>query len=350
MHIHGGHIVLVGIEIDNCPVMSTCGQQLKASGMGHGKLICHIGHGKTGSSYIQSVLAINATLLESAGIHYPEAADHHKALKGLISSGNYQFLESDRVFSGPTTLISGERLFNALPKGDKLETLVLSKSNDVTVVLYVRDIIDFLVSAWLQSVKKADCTVDLDDFLPRKAEVHCARLLWWAKASQRQGFRLIIRNYSRHRTNLLRTFFSDLFEGSPSSELIDRLTLPPTPSVNRSLSTVECKIQMEFNKRLAGTGRFLGTAFVNSLPNIKAQKPRIDPVSYRTVRALISPTVEEFNSFLDPAERLLIEPIEGWNDSSAADVPGRYHISEEQICILVEAISTELLRLQKRGS
>jgi hypothetical protein len=107
---------------------------------------------------------------------------------------------------------------------------------------------------------------------------------------------------------------------------------------------------MEFNKRLAGTGRFLGNAFVNRLPNIRAHKPRIDPVSYGTVRALISPTVEEFNSFLDPAERVLIEPIEDWNDSSAADVPDRFHISEEQIGVLVEAIATELLRLQKRGT
>ena len=48
------------------------------------KLILHIGHGKTGSSYIQSFLANNILKLKENGIKYPKPRDLLKQKRGLL--------------------------------------------------------------------------------------------------------------------------------------------------------------------------------------------------------------------------------------------------------------------------
>ena len=45
-------------------------------------LVLHIGRNKTGSSYIQSVLALNIKQLSKYGINYPQPSDIKKASKG----------------------------------------------------------------------------------------------------------------------------------------------------------------------------------------------------------------------------------------------------------------------------
>ena len=52
------------------------------------KLILHVGHGKTGSSYIQSFLALNKNMLKNNGFIYPEPNDIQKAIIGHVTSGN----------------------------------------------------------------------------------------------------------------------------------------------------------------------------------------------------------------------------------------------------------------------
>ena len=53
------------------------------------ELILHIGHKKTGSSFIQSVLERNSSLLEKHGYYYPSCSDNFQnAFQGKISSGN----------------------------------------------------------------------------------------------------------------------------------------------------------------------------------------------------------------------------------------------------------------------
>ena len=52
------------------------------------EIILHIGHGKTGTSYLQSCLALNRQKLLDIGIDYPEFKTFEKAKRGEISSGN----------------------------------------------------------------------------------------------------------------------------------------------------------------------------------------------------------------------------------------------------------------------
>ncbi len=51
-------------------------------------LYLHIGHGKTGSSSLQTFLALNKDNLKEYGIFYPEHVSFSNAEKGFITSGN----------------------------------------------------------------------------------------------------------------------------------------------------------------------------------------------------------------------------------------------------------------------
>ena len=54
------------------------------------KLILHIGHGKTASSYLQTLLSLNRELLHAKNIDYPigRANQEEAAIKGFVNSGN----------------------------------------------------------------------------------------------------------------------------------------------------------------------------------------------------------------------------------------------------------------------
>ena len=62
------------------------------------KLIIHIGHGKTGSSYLQSVFALNKDMLKKEGFDYPDHKDSKVAEIGYISAGNGDLLLENDFF------------------------------------------------------------------------------------------------------------------------------------------------------------------------------------------------------------------------------------------------------------
>jgi len=54
------------------------------------KIFFHIGHGKTGSSHLQSCFALSRDALKIERIHYPlSGKETTKALAGHISMGNF---------------------------------------------------------------------------------------------------------------------------------------------------------------------------------------------------------------------------------------------------------------------
>ena len=82
-------------------------------------LILHIGHPKTGSSYIQSFLALNENELKQ-GLFYPLSKNNIEAKKGFVTNGNgNNFLNSnDRLIykfrNNYSTLYSDECFFYRL--------------------------------------------------------------------------------------------------------------------------------------------------------------------------------------------------------------------------------------------
>ena len=63
------------------------------------KLIVHVGHGKTGSSFLQSIFALNSDRMAQLGILYPEHISNAMARRGHITSGNGNILLETNEFS-----------------------------------------------------------------------------------------------------------------------------------------------------------------------------------------------------------------------------------------------------------
>src|SRR5262245_28751429 len=95
-------------------------------------LYLHIGHGKTGTSYLQSSLALSIERLADRNIVYPRMGSVERGAKGLISSGNgsvFVLLMSkpkkvDEIAANPAShLFSYEGLMGKLSQPEQHEAL-----------------------------------------------------------------------------------------------------------------------------------------------------------------------------------------------------------------------------------
>lgn len=265
-------------------------------------LTLHIGHGKTGTSFIQSVLANNFEILESNGIFYPKHESFDYAIQGKVSSGNQDVLLNDLLPEVEMeTLISGERLFNRLAVDNELLEKILRKAEHTSVILYTRDVVEFLASVWSQSIKRGGKTLNFTESLSQLSDLHHARVLHWIKKAKQLGFELKIRNYSRHKEDLLEVFLADCFG---TRIYRDDLLMPEVSIVNRSLSHVEIEIQKVTNTIGRNSFRFISDRLVNSLPNIRPSVPQVDYDTFSVAHRHYQPLIDQINEELCNDERL----------------------------------------------
>lgn len=269
------------------------------------ELILHIGHGKTGTSFIQSVLALNSEYLQK-WFHYPYHPSFDGARKGHITTGNTVFLSEENIdFTKERILYSSEFLFFRLLNEDFFRSLC--KNHNVKVILYTRNILDYLFSSWGQNIKRNGSSMLLDEYLQQSPRHPYNLILEWLNASISYGFQLNIRNYSNHRNNLIETFLSDILGHKIFSEKCNDLILPSLLVVNRSLSGIEYEIQRLFNMVESGKkANYISDALVNELPDHPIEKLRCSNDSYVAVVKYLSPFVEKINDKIHFSERLEI--------------------------------------------
>lgn len=139
------------------------------------RIAAHVGHGKTGSSYIQSSLALSTVSLAENSIRYPVSDSLiSRAKKGLMTSGNVSpnrdwakelaDFASLNQLSG-TALVSNEGLFRTLfPRG--LRQIEVSFPNiEIEVLLFTRDPLSMAGSAYQEFVKQAKTDMSFSSFL-----------------------------------------------------------------------------------------------------------------------------------------------------------------------------------------
>lgn len=140
-------------------------------------LLLHVGYGKTGSSALQSWLANNASCLAEQGFSY--AIKDKDSIHYRISSGNgaplNDFLagltDEEQVhqhyFSHqlPKTIISSETLSLTPESLVKLNGFCQKKHIKLKVIAYVRDLVDWTYSAYVQSVKRHCSLSSYTDFI-----------------------------------------------------------------------------------------------------------------------------------------------------------------------------------------
>lgn len=238
----------------------------------------HIGHGKTGSSYIQACLSCSKLELEKIGVIYPQicrSADiHHKrALAGNISMGNFirdanASCHSDELIEKVIALtplypdntkyiFSNETLFPSIAHHGYLHKLEeLSTLGPVTCILCIRDPVEHFISAAMHSRKKGI-------ILHPKNHKVLEAVKKTLKIFQNSPCTLGIINYSRCKSNLLLHFCQLL--GIDHSLFVE----PIKSFVNRSMTSEELFISdlLRANKLNWKARQFVDT-MSNQFPNI----------------------------------------------------------------------------------
>lgn len=311
----------------------------------------HIGHGKTGSSFLQSALALSTEALERNGFVYPIDEDTaEKARAGQITGGNLyapkasdeDILRMARQAAGRKLLISGESMFSffARPKRKFLNNLPeLLPGVPLYVICYLRDPVDHAVSAYHQRIKRGGYTGTLADHLTTHS--HPERTTAALTALKALGAKVTVLNYSRHRDDLLDTFGAWL--GLPEGSL----TAPERGEVNRSLTLSELELQRLFNQRLGKlAARLVSNPLCNQVPELRSETPplaRADLEQFldRMQREMSDPA---YQALVPEAERPWVGTIEDHADrfTDPAEASTQYSFNQRQLDVLTDTLAAYL--------
>jgi len=279
------------------------------------KLILHVGHGKTGSSYLQSIFALNRTLLEENDITYPTHIADKKALKGFITAGNanQQDLTHDFSFNTNTLFLSNEGLYTDLIYFRKKELEFLSKNYDLEVVAYIRNPIEYFVSKWGQAVKRDGLFQDIDSYLCSEEhglniEIYTRGLSRWLENSNQFDFTLKIRNYSYCKDNIVEDFFTYFLN---MDHVVKDLTYPKIKTINRGLSNSEYEIQRLLNVLYGQDNtKFFSDFLITRFPEIEPLDLKISQSTYDYIVKGKEYLIEEINNYIDEDQKLIIDKAE----------------------------------------
>ena len=283
--------------------------KLKKNSVELKEIILHVGHGKTGSSYLQSTLAINRKNLLEVGIDYPEHVSFIFAKKGDITSGNSEifinnYLNLEAITQKQYLLFSGEDLFRKLIYSDWFKTFAKKYSKKLKVIIYTRNLFSYSFSRWGQAVKRSKEILDLDSYFQNASYESAYKiLLEWIQLERELNFKLLIRNYSNHKDNLIDTFFKDAFD---ITQRKIKLNLIDQKQVNRSLTFSEYEIQRVLNY-LKLDCRPVSDFLINELPNIKSMELKCSKKTYEIIKLQNIDFIKKINKKLESDELIIIE-------------------------------------------
>jgi len=299
------------------------------------KLFLHIGHGKTGTSAVQSFLALSHEELKEAGYLYPFHPSFANALQGRISAGN--------ITVGPDSgnwlrdihasiadddgyiayIYSGESMFwfmdSFFAEYDRV-----GRDLDVCILLSVRNPLDMLASDYQQNVKRAGEICGYSEFVLRR-DCSCAQTVRAAElvvAMEERGIDFKIFNYSslgrRITSAVLRATGASIPYGSKEFG-----------TVNRSLTGSELLLTRILNAVFGRVvGRRVSDTLVDALPNLAADFPILEPSIEQLVLDRMAPAVDLLNRHL-PAEMPLVLEASLGSRARCSDVA--LHFSQEQL-------------------
>lgn len=305
--------------------------------------IIHIGHGKTGTSSIQSYLAGAVDELEALGINYSHHFSFDYAADGQVTSGNGSLLLKDNHIIKPDSLYSNEGLFAKLASDRAMTQLLQKTPGKLKVILYTRDLFDFCSSSWGQGIKKAGSTIEYNDYLKAFAvkNTFYSRIEYWIDASTRFGFELQVFNYSRHRKHLIPHFLKNVVGEASEKLLIDS---PITNKVvNRSLSRGENEFIRQVNKFAGATT--IADTLVHKLPHVASEAPSINLETYELVVNSLTPAINRINKSLSASESIKLEKFEDLVSTVSNADTLLYEFSQEQLESLAEGISKQVMNV-----
>ena len=317
------------------------------------EIILHVGHSKTGSSWIQSCLALSVGALRDAGIEYPEIESPEItpffwAQRGGISSGN---LGSAERFVDTVTetarqhakarrlLFSSEKVFDRI-REENGSIAELQKQFDVTVILFTREFFAHANSEYNQGVKRSQTTGTLSDYIAKhyRQPEYVLDVLRLLECS---GCRVKVFNYSRHASHLLDTFAAAIGIAP------EKLVVPPVARVNRSLDAAEIYFARRFNEVSGSSSHALiADPLCEQLPLHPADVPSIARQDYEAFRERMEPLEATMNRWLPHAERYGEEEAMVFDEQGSSS-GGVLQFSTAQIDILARSLGREFARLKQ---
>ena len=314
-------------------------------------LFLHIGHGKTGSSYLQSAFVKNRAAMARLGLTYPEDPSDSRALAGGITIGNgrplIRAMESrwraamlaPRLRRAPGhVLYSSEFLFGALGQEGALarlrELARRSGFERIEILIFIRDPLDHLPSFYQQKVKREGFRGGIAR-LSRiyRVPARVAALLRGADDAEEIG--VTVRNYSRRRSALLAVAadWAGLPEGA--------LAAPGKAVVNRSLTRAELNAQRIINARFGPSGRIAADRFCEELPDIAAEHVELTRRPARRMIRRLAADIRYVNRVVPPEERYRA-------DFNALPLKQRRRaaptLNAAQVRVLIEGLTGEMRR------
>ena len=319
------------------------------------KLFLHIGHGKTGTSAIQSALAIASEDLAKRGINYPiQQALRDRASRLEITSGNWeptsevsltnQLLEIAKSnYKNSKIILSSESLFWLVPE------LIQNKSTwethiDLHIILAVREIEEMLSSEYQQRVKRHGDAMPLEQFLRARHFVssHHAKAAEVIELIAQSNITNTIINYSEHKRDISQLIFKligaeDLY---PTSQMAGAI-------INRSMSRKELEILITINalyyNRFPWISTRISDALIKNQPKLEAQQCKIAKQQLQKVYETNDPYLQTINAFLDSKEQLT-SLANLSQEITQADSPEQAQKIREQEAISVSLIGDTLLQ------
>lgn len=306
-------------------------------------LYLHIGHGKTGSSYIQSALAGSVEALGNLGIEYPPHQGIEAAAHGSVSSGNGRNLltEGFRLY-GERTLLSGEQLFGLMATGENRgkidKALAGLGAEQIKVLLFIRDPVSNCCSSYQQSVKRNGNTREISKAMrsfSRPEQVN--KVLNYLDG---QGAETTVFNYSRERDRLIECLekWLDVPVGS--------ISRPPVGVINRSMTRSEIVFQKHLNRAFKGAkcGHIFSERLCDELPYIIPDDMRPSIEEQEALWDRLADTISWVNARI-PTKARYTRERDVKPPKFSADDP--LYFTEDQVRILAEVLAEKEQQLRK---
>ena len=178
--------------------------------------------------------------------------------------------------------------------------------------MYTRNVLDLLCSTWGQAVKRKHLSKPINDFLVTVQDSHHINVLEWINLSKKHKFKLQVKNYSNHSSDIFSIFSSNLCKALELEEgALDDFIIPSQKIVNRSMSFAEYILIQSSNRLDPKFGSALSDVLVNQLPNISSEVPSITHEVKTILANKYEPIISELNKHLEKTEFVEFENKSG---------------------------------------
>lgn len=232
-------------------------------------VLIHIGHGGTGTSFLQRTFA-NTQF--KCLVYDDHSGAVEKARTIGVPTGNvrksddlYELVKKTTTTDKKPILFSSEILFGRFGSDTNDLLKLISDGHKVKILLFTRDPLDHVITSYGQFVKRGMFLGSIETFMEtyRSPQTVALRI----KQLESLGCEVKLLNYSRHVLEI---------KSVTEDWLGERLANITNTVVNRSLTSSEIEFILKAGKHLGSDVRRIGNSLCVGVPEVKKDKLKIE--------------------------------------------------------------------------